>query len=270
VSLLGKHTPAPEHYAPEILHPIPRAVARAGLGLADIELPFAGEDVWHAWELSWLDAGGLPQMAIGRFVLPCSTPNLVESKSFKLYLNSLNHTVFESRAALRGVLAADLSHAAGGPVEVEILGLGAEELAVTPLPGECVDACGLASPDDSPGEPDPGLLRATPASGEQILHSHQLRSLCPVTAQPDWASVIVRCEGCAIEPASLLAYIQSYRRHQEFHEQCVERMFCDIARVCGPRELSVQALYTRRGGLDINPFRSTRPGPAPRLRTLRQ
>jgi len=269
VSLLGQHTPAPEHYAPEILHAIPRAMARADLGLAEVDLPFAGEDVWHAWELSWLDGGGLPQIAIGRFVLPCTTPNLVESKSFKLYLNSLNHTVFESRAALRGVLAADLSHAAGGQVEVEILGLGAEELAITPLPGECVDTCSPATQNGSP-HPAPDLLSATPVPGEQVLHSHQLRSLCPVTAQPDWASVIVRCDGCAIEPASLLAYIQSYRRHQEFHEQCVERMFCDILRVCGPRELSVQALYTRRGGLDINPFRSTRPGPAPRLRTLRQ
>jgi len=269
VSLLGKHTPAPEYYAPDILHPIPRAVARAELGLADVELPFTGEDIWHAWELSWLDAGGLPQIAIGRFALPCTTPNLVESKSLKLYLNSLNHTVFESRAALRGVLAADLSHAAGGPVDVEILGLSAEELAVTALPGECVDTCSPATQDGSP-HPAPHLLSATPAPGEQVLHSHQLRSLCPVTAQPDWASVIVRCEGCTIEPASLLAYIQSYRRHQEFHEQCVERMFCDILRACGPRELSVQALYTRRGGLDINPFRSTRPGPAPRLRTLRQ
>jgi 7-cyano-7-deazaguanine reductase len=265
VTLLGKNTPTPERYAPELLDAIPREPARSLLGI-EAELPFHGEDVWHAWELSWLQQG-LPRAAVARLVLSCDTPNLIESKSLKLYLASLNHANFSSEAELQNVLQTDLSAAAGGPVSAEILPLESAALQIRVPPGHCID--------DLPVEllaagPSADILSVQPGDGLQVLYSHLLRSLCPVTAQPDWATVIVSCEGAQLQPASLLAYILSFRHHQEFHEQCAERMFRDIQAVCAPRQLSVQALYTRRGGLDINPYRATELRPAPRLRTARQ
>jgi 7-cyano-7-deazaguanine reductase len=267
VTLLGKNSPVPASYAPDILSPIPRAAARAALGLQPDALPFSGEDVWHAWELAWLEPGGRPRYAVGRFTLASTTANLVESKSLKLYLNSLNQTAFDSPESLRETLQQDLSRVAQGSVAVELLHLDAPELAITPLPGECIDGY---SPGTIAAEPSSGLLSAEAAPGtQQVLHSHALRSLCPVTAQPDWASVIVCLQGTQLEPGSLLTYLCAFRNHQEFHEQCVERMFCDLSRACGGL-VSVQALYTRRGGIDINPWRSSQPGNAPRLRTSRQ
>lgn len=266
MTLLGQNTPVPEQYAPEVLSPIPRSEARAGLGLGE-ELPFVGEDVWHAWELSWLDAGAAPQVAVARLGFPCSSPSLVESKSLKLYFNSLNQARFDSEAELRQTLEQDLGRVAGGPVTVEILAVDSAQLAPGELPGTCIDGEAIEGSD---GAPQPELLRAEVGSGEQVLHSHVLRSLCPVTAQPDWASVVVHCTGSHIVPASLLSYLHGFRTHQEFHEQCVERIFCDIQRACAPQDLSVQALYTRRGGLDISPWRSTSTASAPRLRSLRQ
>lgn len=264
MTLLGEQSPVPQRYAPEILHPIPRAEGRQGLGLdADVY----GEDVWHAWELSWLDPDGRPRVAVGRFAFPADSASLVESKSFKLYLNSLNQWQFASVEVLRHTLAGDLSAAASGPVQVEVLPVDDPALAPTPLPGTCIDDEPLIGAVDAPNA---ALLRVAPAGGEsQVLHSHALRSLCPVTAQPDWASVVLESREAAVEPQSLLAYLLGFRRHQEFHEQCVERMFSDL-RAAGLVDFSIQALYTRRGGLDINPWRSTAPGRAPRLRTLRQ
>lgn len=264
MTLLGENSPVPEHYAPEILQPIPRSEGRQRLGL---EGDMFGEDVWHAWELSWLDAAGQPCNAVARFVFSADTVNLIESKSFKLYLNSLNQWEFPSPEALRETLAADLCAAASGAVEVEVLPVDSPVLAPTPLPGTCIDGESLG---ELPLEPAAALLRIHATPGEvQLLHSHSLRSLCPVTAQPDWATVIVYSEEAVVEPASLLAYIVSFRRHQDFHEQCVECMYRDL-REAGLETFSIQALYTRRGGLDINPWRSTRPGHAPRLRTMRQ
>lgn len=265
MTLLGKSTPVPAHYAPELLDPIPREPARSLLGIS-AELPFHGEDVWHAWELSWLQQSQ-PQAAVARLVLSCDTPNLIESKSLKLYLASLNHASFDSRAELQSVLQTDLGKAAGGPVAVEILSLDSSQLHTSTPPGDCIDA--LAGQALAPA-PRAEMLAVETGADAQVLYSHLLRSLCPVTAQPDWATVIVSCEGARLEPASLLSYILSFRNHQEFHEQCVERMFTDIQLACAPRRLSVQALYTRRGGLDINPFRATDAMPAPRLRTARQ
>lgn len=264
MTLLGESSPVPEHYAPEILQPIPRAEGRERIGLQG---EMFGEDVWHAWELSWLDAAGQPCNAVARFTFAADTANLIESKSFKLYLNSLNQWEFPSADALRETLARDLCAAASGAVEVEILPVDSGVLAPTPLPGICVDGESLG---ESPQEPAASLLRVQASPGEsQLLYSHALRSLCPVTAQPDWATVVLHCEGAVVEPASLLAYIVSFRQHQDFHEQCVEYMYRDL-RDAGLETFGVQALYTRRGGLDINPWRSTRPGQAPRLRTMRQ
>jgi 7-cyano-7-deazaguanine reductase len=265
VTLLGKATPTPERYAPELLDPIPREPGRSVLGMAGV-LPFHGEDVWHAWELSWLEHG-LPRAAVARLVLSCDTPNLIESKSLKLYLASLNHTNFASRAELQSVLETDLGKAAGGPVNVEILSLDSAELQASTPPGDCIDSLTM---EPQASAPSAEVLAVEPGTNGQVLYSHLLRSLCPVTAQPDWATVIVSCEGARLQPASLLAYILSFRNHQEFHEQCVERMFRDIQMACAPQRLSVQALYTRRGGLDINPFRATEVMAAPRLRTARQ
>ena len=265
MTLLGKSTPVPQCYAPEVLDPISRQAARSLLGF-DAALPLRGEDVWHAWELAWLEAGQ-PRAAVARIVLPCETPNLIESKSLKFYLASLNQTGFSDRAELQATLQTDLSAVAGGAVTVEILALDSPSLQVDQLPGDCIDHLSSGSHTD---QPSAELLVTEQSSGEQVLYSHLLRSLCPVTAQPDWATVIVRCEDAQLSPASLLDYIISFRNHREFHEQCVERMFRDIQSACAPQRLSVQALYTRRGGLDINPFRSTDTGPAPRLRTSRQ
>jgi 7-cyano-7-deazaguanine reductase len=264
VTLLGRASPVPERYAPEVLDPIPRARGREALGLV-VAPP--GEDVWHGWELSWLDPAGRPRTGVGRFAFPADTENLVESKSFKLYLNSINQETFESDEAVAGTLASDLSAAAGGAVEVEVLPLDSPLLAPTPIPGDCVDEAEITGRAD---QPEASLLRVARAPGEtQVLHSHALRSLCPVTAQPDWATVVFSCEDARLEPGSLLAYLLGFRQHQDFHEQCVERIFRDL-QAAGLETFSVQALYTRRGGLDINPWRSTRPGRAPRLRALRQ
>jgi 7-cyano-7-deazaguanine reductase len=228
---------------------------------------FYGEDAWHAWELSWLEPSGRPRTAVGRFVFPADTANLVESKSFKLYLNSLNQSEFESVEVLSETLVRDLSPVAEGAVGVEILPLDSPLLAPAAMPGDCVD--GEAVPETA-DEPLAALLQSSEAPGEtQVLYSHALRSLCPVTAQPDWATVILESEGTRVQPGSFLGYVMSFRRHQEFHEECVERMFRDL-REAGLGTFSVQALYTRRGGLDINPWRSTRPGEAPRLRCIRQ
>jgi 7-cyano-7-deazaguanine reductase len=265
VTLLGKNTRVPERYAPELLDPIPRQQARIELGFG-ASLPFRGEDVWHAWELAWLQQGQ-PRTAVARLVLPCESPNIIESKSLKLYLASLNHTSFASNAELQALLQSDLSATAGAAVSVEILPLDAATLQPGQLPGECIDELAVTA---SAPAPSADILQAQAGAGTQVLYSHLLRSLCPVTAQPDWASVIVTCEGAGVSPASLLAYLVSFRNHQEFHEQCVERMFRDIQQACAPGQLSVQALYTRRGGLDINPFRATDAAPAPRRRTLRQ
>jgi 7-cyano-7-deazaguanine reductase len=265
--LLGRHTPVLQEYAPYILHAIPRATARQHLGIGAV-LPFYGTDLWHAYEMSWLDHTGKPVVRVGRFTVPASSPHIIESKSFKLYLNSLNSTRFATEAAARSTIVTDISGAAGTAVSLELLGVGDPSLAGTALPGECLD--------DAPVEPCSGAPRAEQLQAqsgcivEEVLYSHLLRSLCPVTGQPDWATVWLHYRGAALEHSALLQYIIAYREHQEFHEQCVERMFCDILRRCEPQFLHLQAFYTRRGGLDINPFRSTDANARPLPRLNRQ
>jgi 7-cyano-7-deazaguanine reductase len=262
--LLGRHTPVERDYAPHLLHAIPRGIARKGLGL-DQRLPFYGVDLWHAYELSWLDDTGKPVARVGRFHVPASSPNMVESKSFKLYLNSLNGMRFSGDDQARALIVADISKVVGADVTLELLSVGDAALAGTGLAGECLDGLPVAPWSGEP-QAQQVLVRAGRVV-EEKLYSHLLRSLCPVTGQPDWASVWLHYRGSEIERSSLLQYIIAYREHQEFHEQCVVRMFCDLAQRCEPQFLHIQGFYTRRGGLDINPFRSTDAvaSPLPRL-----
>lgn len=265
--LLGRDAPVVEHYAPELLYPIPRSEARRALGITD-PLPFSGVDLWHAYEMSWLDAVGRPVARVGRFTIPASSPCMVESKSFKLYLNSLNNMRFPSEDAARETICSDISAVAGADVTLELLSPDDPTLAGGSLHGLCLDDRAVAVPD---GEPLGEMLSVRAGEVvEQHYYSHLLRSLCPVTGQPDWATVWLRGRGQPLDPDSLLGYLLAYRRHQEFHEQCVERMFRDLLQHWSPESLTIQAFYTRRGGLDINPLRSTDPHARPLPRLNRQ
>jgi 7-cyano-7-deazaguanine reductase len=255
LSPLGKATEYCDHYAPELLFPIPRRIKRAEIGVDDAALPFVGEDVWNAYEISWLNAKGKPVVALGCFRVPAASPNLIESKSFKLYLNSFNQSTFADVDAVRTTLTNDLSAAAGASVSVTVEPLGQRPRPVIAYPeGELLDDLDVSC---DTYQPAPELLRTCDgAVVEETLYSHLLKSNCLVTGQPDWGMVVIRYRGQPIDREGLLRYIVSFRNHNEFHEQCVERIYCDIARQCAPEALSVFARYTRRGGLDINPFRS--------------
>jgi 7-cyano-7-deazaguanine reductase len=256
-SPLGKSSEYIATYTPSLLFPIPRAAKWAELGLTAETLPYQGVDFWNCFELSWLLPSGKPVVAIGEFTIPADSPNIIESKSFKLYLNSLNQTEFLDRASLVATLQADLSAAAGKPVGVRIRSLSdVEAEGVAALPGVCIDELDVSI--NSYEMPRPELLRCDDSRViEESLHSHLLKSNCPVTSQPDWGSVAVEYRGSALDHASLLAYIVSFRQHSDFHEQCVERIFLDLQRLLKPEKLTVYARYVRRGGLDINPYRST-------------
>lgn len=270
LSPLGKPTEYRATYAPELLYPIPRQLKRDELGLSGTALPFVGEDLWNAYELSWLNAKGKPLVAVATFRVPADSPNLVESKSLKLYLNSFNQTAFAEVAAVEAALVSDLSAAAGAPVAVQIALLNEQPRALIGYPeGVLLDDLDIAC---DRYQPAPELLATTTgAEVEETLYSHLLKSNCLVTGQPDWAMVVIRYRGRPIDRAGLLRYIVSFREHNEFHEQCVERIFCDIRRQCAPAALAVHARYTRRGGLDINPFRSTGEFPVPgNTREIRQ
>ena len=266
--LLGQRTPVVEAYCPQLLYPIPRQEARSTLGIHGV-LPFYGADQWYAYEMSWLDKNARPVARVGRFSVPCSTPNLVESKSFKLYLNSLNNTQYESEQAAINCIEADVGEIAGAAVSLTLFSPDDDTLRGHVLTGRSLDHCcaSVAS-----GEPVANQIQisADGPHGEERLFSHLLRSLCPVTGQPDWATVWFHYRGAQIDHDSLLTYIIAYRQHQEFHEQCVERMFLDIYQRCNPDFLHVQAFYTRRGGMDISPFRSTSPDALPLPRLNRQ
>jgi 7-cyano-7-deazaguanine reductase len=256
-SPLGKSSEYIATYTPSLLFPIPRAAKWAELGLSAETLPYQGVDFWNCFELSWLLPSGKPVVAMGEFAIPADSPNIIESKSFKLYLNSLNQSVFNSADELVAVLAQDLSAAAGKPVGVRVRSL-AEVTAegVVAAPGICIDELDVAI--SSYAQPQPELLRCDAARVvEERLHSHLLKSNCPVTGQPDWGTLVVEYRGAALDHASLLAYLVSFRQHADFHEQCVERIFLDLQRLLKPEHLTVYARYVRRGGLDINPYRST-------------
>ena len=255
--VLGRHVDYPRGYDPALLFAIPRALGRGLIGIEGAALPFVGSDRWHAYEISWLDPRGKPCVATARFELPATSPNLVESKSLKLYLNSFNAACVADAEAVRARISADLSHCAGAEVAVH---LG--------LPAMADDASvlidGLALAIDDYGPPNPQLLLADAQDpAEETLRSDLLKSNCPVTGQPDWASVRIAYRGARIDRAGLLRYLVSFRDHCEFHEQCVERIFVDLMARCRPQSLSIEARYTRRGGLDINPWRATADRTAP-------
>lgn len=263
---LGRSVEYPRDYDAGLLFPIARSLGREAIGL-DGTLPFIGIDRWHAYELSWLDRAGKPRVATATLQVASDSPNLVESKSLKLYLNSYNASRFDSDEAVRERIAADLAAVAGAPVAVAF-GLPPIDEAGD-SGSESIDELAVAI--DHYGPPQPGFIRTGSAVATETLGSALLKSNCPVTGQPDWARVVIAYRGPRIERAGLLRYLVSFRDHAEFHEQCVERIFTDLLQRARPEWLSVEARYTRRGGLDINPWRAT-PGCAapPPLRDLRQ
>ena len=276
-SQLGRSSAYADRYDPTLLFPIARATQRAAMGIADDALPFFGADLWTAFELSWLNPRGKPQVAIAHITVPCETPHIIESKSFKLYLNSFNNSVFADIDAVRDTLRADLAEAAwrgsgrSGGIGVKLL---TPELfdrePVHELDGLDLDRLDI---ECTHYQPAPELLKSdtTQPAVTETLTSRLLKSNCLVTGQPDWGSVQIRYSGPAIDQAGLLAYIVSFRNHNEFHEPCAERMFRDIWARCQPTKLAVYARYTRRGGLDINPFRTSWPQALPlNARTARQ
>lgn len=267
---LGQVTDYPRHYDAGLLYAVPRAQQRAALGLEQgTALPFHGVDVWNAYEMSWLTPLGKPRVVLGRIEVPALSPNLIESKSIKLYLNSLNAERMGSDAEVAALIGRDLSACAGAPVRVVLSELSASEgRTLNALPGHNIDGALVRC---SVFEPDAGLLRCDEVWADETLSSDLLKSNCPVTGQPDWASVMVRYRGPRLDRAALLRYIVSFRDHAEFHEHCVERMFVDILTRCRPQALTVYARYTRRGGLDINPWRSNHEiGAPPEARLARQ
>lgn len=255
-SALGKPVAYAGRVDAGLLFPIARAAKRAELGIGDV-LPFLGVDIWNSYELGWLDARGRPRVALAEFRVPVESPNIIESKSFKLYLNSYMQTRMADADALRHQVASDLSAAVGAPVSI-VLGTptSRQSALIENLDGEVIDD--LPIEISHYGPPSPELLHANPdAVVEETLVSHLFKSNCPVTGQPDWASVQIHYAGARLGRDGLLRYLVSYREHDDFHEQCVERIFMDILARCAPSRLSVYARYTRRGGIDINPFRTT-------------
>lgn len=267
-SPLGRSTPYRQGHDPGLLFPIPRAQGRTALGLG-AELPFHGIDLWNGYELSWLDAAGKPQIALIRIDVPADSPNLIESKSLKLYLGAFAGTRTDA-PRLQADITHDLSACTGASVQVHLIEPAQfADQCIQHLAGHCIDNTPVQI--EHYGPPRPDFLHSTPDDpAEESLVSHLLKSNCPVTGQPDWASVQISYRGPRIERAGLLRYLISFREHNEFHEHCVERIFCDLMHHCAVQELSVYARYTRRGGLDINPWRSTRPGPVPNPRLARQ
>lgn len=264
---LGRDVAYPASYDPTVLFPIERALNRESLAIPAV---WHGADIWNAYEISWLNLRGKPVVALGRFVFPYDSPRLVESKSFKLYLNSFSEERYENEHRATELMVADLSKAAGASVSVTLKLLGPRDVVeCRPLDGDSIDAIDV---DIDTYEPAPQLLRCT-ASQEivtETLTSELLKSNCPVTGQPDWGSVQIHYTGRPIDRAALLQYIVSLRRHTEFHEHCVEHMYCDIWQACRPQALRVYARYTRRGGLDINPWRGSAPAQVSDVRGLRQ
>lgn len=254
LSLLGKDTQYPTAYQPEILFPISRSQARENY--AHIEGIYKGTDWWHIFEISWLNSKGIPQVTIGRMSLPATSPNLIESKSLKLYFNSMNFTQFESKKEFIHTVEKDLSQAAEAAVKLDLFQV--DHLAISQPSGICIDD---QEPDILVDHPDASLLQfdvnpdVNDENMEVQLFSHLLRSNCPVTGQPDWGTLFIRYQGKRPCYRSILAYIISYRQHNGFHEQCVEQIFADIWQNLKPEKLMVYATYTRRGGLDINPCR---------------
>lgn len=253
-SPLGQATDYPDQYDPRVLFAVPRTAARQALGLGDA-LPFFGADIWNAYELSWLGNDGKPRVAILQIIVPYDSPFIVESKSLKLYLNSFNQTVLADETALQQRIQQDLAACLGKTPQLVLLPIITTPISPMPWPGECIDAL---SPATLATQPSPAIFNIdTTQHGHQTLYSYLFRSLCPVTGQPDWASVWIDYHGPRLDASSVLNYLLSFRRQPGFHETCVEHIFLDIMRSCSPEKLLVYARFLRRGGIDINPWRSS-------------
>ncbi|MCJ8320842.1 MAG: NADPH-dependent 7-cyano-7-deazaguanine reductase QueF [Colwellia sp.] len=269
---LGKETTYTSKYNADLLQAVPRSLNRDDLELQSNNLPFKGEDVWYGYELSWLNTQGKPIVAVAEFRFPCASPNLVESKSFKLYLNSFNQSKFTSWQQVEEILVKDLSMTSGSPAQVRLFKVDkALPLEIADINANCIDDLDVVIKNyDYDNLLLKGLQNSNNEMIEENLVSHLLKSNCLITNQPDWASIFIKYKGAKINHQVLLEYIISFRQHNEFHEQCVERIFIDLSEYGSFEELTIFARYTRRGGLDINPFRSSTLHTAPNLRTLRQ
>ena len=266
---LGQQSDYPTRYTPALLHPMPRAEARKRVGVAGAELQ-RGEDLWTGYEFSWLGPSGKPEVMGLHLRVPCQSVSIVESKSVKLYLGSYAQTRFGSAEHVHETLCRDFSSAFGASVALELVPLSALAADLGDLDGRCLDDLDIQTDQYTL---DPSLLgcrSGAAVEGQASVYTHLFRSLCPVTAQPDWASIWVCYEGANIDPPGLLKYLISYRTHQAFHEVTVEQIFADIKRCCAPERLAVYGRFQRRGGLDINPYRSDFDDVAPRWRTPRQ
>lgn len=264
-SPLGKTVNYIDSYDANLLFPIPRKAKRDEIGIVG-RLPFYGVDVWNGFELSWLNAKGKPIVGIAQFVFPCESPAIIESKSFKLYLNSFNQTIFNTKQAVVNLLETDLSERAQAPVTVQVQFLSEmREFQVGNYTSFCLDDLDI---EVSRYDVCPEYLTVESEKITETVHSHLLKANCLVTGQPDWGSVEISYTGNKINHAGLLKYIISFRKHNEFHEQCIERIFMDILTRCKPSELTVEGRFVRRGGLDINPFRSTNKLKTPGTRRL--
>ncbi|MDT8428569.1 MAG: NADPH-dependent 7-cyano-7-deazaguanine reductase QueF [Pseudomonadales bacterium] len=272
---LGRASTYPDQYAPELLFGIDRAGTRQQMAAKEATLPMYGCDLWRAYELSWLDPMGKPMVALLEFVVDCHSPRIIESKSLKLYLNSLNQMRFADREAVKNLLINDLAPVLGLQPQLSLQDVDGQfqQWQVIPPGGQSLDQQILEVQNYHPDENLLSLLKPGQEIEEHV-YSNLFRSNCPVTGQPDWATVCISYQGQQINHQSLLAYLISYRQHAGFHEQCAERIFRDISLCCAPRQLQVSLYFLRRGGIDINPVRSSiklsQPGPALRKRLLRQ
>ncbi|MFT5317567.1 MAG: 7-cyano-7-deazaguanine reductase [Chlamydiales bacterium] len=253
MSPLGKPSSYITSYTPSLLFPIPRKTKRDEIQVPE-QLPFEGVDLWNAYEISWLNPKGKPQVAIAEFVIPCTSPNIIESKSFKLYLNSFNQSPFASSQEVMIILEKDISKGVGEKIQVNLITPQDFHLAkIQEFEGTCLDDLDI---EVSSYRVHADYLKSGEDTVDETLYSNLLKSNCLVTGQPDWASLQIHYIGPKIHHESLLKYLISFREHNEFHEQCVERIFMDLSHCCRPDKLTVYGRYTRRGGLDINPFRS--------------
>lgn len=269
---LGKTTDYISQYNANLLQGVPRSLNRDSLSLTADNLPFHGEDVWYGYELSWLNSKGKPIVAVAEFRFPCTSSHIIESKSFKLYLNSFNQSKFASWQNVQETLTKDLSAIAGADAKVSLYAVDdCPALAIENSSAICIDDLDISIESFNL---EPEVLKSATNQNEETVSEqlvcHLLKSNCLITNQPDWASVYINYSGKKISHESLLRYLISFRQHNEFHEQCVERIYCDIQKFCQVNELTIFARYTRRGGLDINPFRSSHATTAPNLRTIRQ
>lgn len=264
---LGKKVVYQQDYNPELLMPIPRKLKRDDIGISD-HLPFKGYDIWNGFELSWLNPKGKPVVALAEFIFPCDSPNIVESKTFKVYLNSFNATKFSSPDEVEKIMQKDLSLKTGGNVTVKIISVMEDKSSlIKNFSGTCLDHLDI---ECSTYTPDVNLLKLENETVKETIYSHLLKSNCLVTTQPDWGSLQITYSGRKINHDSLLRYIVSYRNHSGFAEHCVEKIFMDLMRYCKPEQLIVYGRYTRRGGLDINPVRSTEEYHPENIRLSRQ